>query len=236
VHIARQVAEALAAAHAAGVVHRDLKPDNVMLVEREGDPDFVKVLDFGIAKVRTDDMSDGQQALTRAGSVFGTPEYMSSEQAKGEPVDARSDLYTLGMILYEMLAGRTAFASEELIAILTKHLTEEPPPLPKEVPSALRDLVLRLLRKEPAERIQTAGELAALLNSFELEWSPRRAPTLVEGYGTAPATTVPGWARVLATGRRSSAQTWERTSPVRQRVSGVLRHRSQLAGRAVPVW
>lgn len=237
VHIARQVAEALAAAHAAGVVHRDLKPDNVMLVEREGDPDFVKVLDFGIAKVRTDDMSDGQQALTRAGSVFGTPEYMSPEQAKGEPVDARSDLYTLGMILYEMLAGRTAFASEELIAILTKHLTEEPPPLPKEVPSALRDLVMRLLRKDPSERIQTASELAALLSAMELEWGPRRLPSLVEGDVRFDARgTAPGLSRWVTTGSRSLADAWERTSPVRQRVSGALKYRVRLAGKAVPLW
>src|SRR5690606_8292067 len=93
--IARQVCDALDAAHSAGIVHRDLKPDNVMLLAREGDADFVKVLDFGIAKLQSDDTS-GQPALTKAGTVFGTPEYMAPEQAQGAGVDARSDLYTLG--------------------------------------------------------------------------------------------------------------------------------------------
>ncbi len=186
VHVARQIAEALAAAHAAGVVHRDLKPDNVMLVEREGDKDFAKVLDFGIAKVHSDEPSEDQPALTQAGSVFGTPSYMSPEQAKGEHVDARSDLYTLGMIMYEMLSGETAFVAPELIAILTKTLTEEPPPLPESVPPQLRDLVMKLLRKEPADRIQTAEELARELWGFEHALAPISSSTPIPPSGLSP--------------------------------------------------
>ncbi len=171
VHVARQIAEALAVAHAVGVVHRDLKPDNVMLVGREHDPDFVKVLDFGIAKLNSDESSEDQPVLTQAGAVFGTPEYMSPEQAKGEPVDTRSDLYTLGMILYEMLSGTTAFVAEELIVILTRHLTEPPPPLPSRVPEPLRALVENLLEKDPEKRIQSAAELADTLGELEASWT-----------------------------------------------------------------
>ena len=104
-HVTRQIADALAAAHAAGIVHRDLKPDNVMLLDREGERELVKVLDFGIAKLN---IGDVKEQLTQLGSVFGTPEYMAPEQAQGLEVDARADLYTLGILLYEMLAGKHA--------------------------------------------------------------------------------------------------------------------------------
>lgn len=236
VHIARQVAEALAAAHDAGVVHRDLKPDNIMLLERDGDPDFAKVLDFGIAKLRTEE-ADGQKALTQIGSVFGTPEYMSPEQAKGEPVDARSDLYALGMILYEMLAGQTAFASGELIAVLAKHMTEPPPPLPSHVPGALRDLILRLLRKEPAARVQTARELASLLGGFELEWSPRRPGSAAEGgFARRARPAVPGstgWGGLTGRAVGTAVTLVTRT---RRELPALFRRPVDVAGRTVPLW
>lgn len=165
-HIARQIAEALDAAHAAGVVHRDLKPDNVMLVERGEDADFVKVLDFGIAKLSRADTS-GAPALTQLGSVFGTPEYMSPEQAMGTPVDHRSDLYALGIIFYEMLAGATPFAHEDSMAVLTRHMTQPPPPLASDVPAALAATVLALLGKRPHERPESAARVAADLALHE---------------------------------------------------------------------
>ena len=108
--VTRQIAEALLAAHTAGIVHRDLKPDNVMLVERLGELDYVKVLDFGIAKMET---GESGPALTRLGTVFGTPSYMAPEQAAGQSVDSRVDLYTLGLMLHEMLTGKACFEGDE---------------------------------------------------------------------------------------------------------------------------
>ncbi|HEX3776956.1 MAG TPA: serine/threonine-protein kinase [Polyangiaceae bacterium] len=156
--IARQIAEALHAAHSVGIVHRDLKPDNVMLVVKDTDPDFVKVLDFGIAKIKVDANTE-QTALTQIGTVFGTPEYMSPEQARGEAVDARADLYTVGVILHEMLSGVSPFKDEDLVVVLTRHLTADPPPLPEHVDPAISELVFELMKKLPAERVQTAAEL-----------------------------------------------------------------------------
>jgi serine/threonine protein kinase len=114
--IIRQILRALDHAHAAGIVHRDLKPDNIMLVERDGQRDVVKILDFGIAKVTQP--ASGHEALTQAGVIFGTPEYLSPEQALGESVDARADLYAAGVILFEMLAGRRPFESEDKVRII----------------------------------------------------------------------------------------------------------------------
>ncbi|MEO8900652.1 MAG: serine/threonine-protein kinase [Polyangiaceae bacterium] len=156
--IARQIVAALQAAHGAGIVHRDLKPDNVMLIDKDEDADFVKVLDFGIAKIKVEENTE-QQVLTQIGTVFGTPEYMSPEQARGELVDARADLYTVGVILYEMLSGVSPFKDDDLVVVLTRHLTAEPPPLPADLDPMVVDLVLLLLRKNRDERVQTASEL-----------------------------------------------------------------------------
>jgi len=156
--ITRQIVEALQAAHAVGIVHRDLKPDNVMLVDKDDEPDFVKVLDFGIAKIKVEETAE-QPALTQIGTVFGTPEYMSPEQARGELVDARADLYTVGVILYEMLSGSSPFKDDDLVVVLTRHLTADPPPLPSSLDPMIRDLVLLLLKKNRDERVQSAAEL-----------------------------------------------------------------------------
>ncbi|GMV14980.1 MAG: serine/threonine protein kinase [Polyangiaceae bacterium] len=158
VHVAGQIADALSAAHAAGIVHRDLKPDNVMLIQRDSDAYFVKVLDFGIAKV---ELGDAQSQLTQMGSVFGTPEYMAPEQAAGTPVDARADLYTLGVILYEMLTGRTPFADDDMVVVLTRQMTADPPLLPPEIDPNVASLVMQLLAKDPDQRPQTAAEVLA---------------------------------------------------------------------------
>jgi serine/threonine protein kinase len=165
VHIARQVAEALGAAHALSIVHRDLKPDNVMLVERDGDPDFVKVLDFGIAKVTFGDLAD-QPALTRTGAVFGTPDYMSPEQALGQPVDHRSDLYALGILMFEMLTGTTPFEHDDPTMVLAHQITAPPPPLPEHVPAPLASLVMSLLAKDVQQRPQAAAEVVQALDQI----------------------------------------------------------------------
>lgn len=162
VHVAGQIAEALSAAHASGVVHRDLKPDNVMLIQRDSDPYFVKVLDFGIAKV---ELGDAQSQLTQMGSVFGTPEYMAPEQAAGTPVDARADLYTLGIILYEMLTGKTPFADDDMVVVLTRQMTADPPLLPPEIDSNVAALVMQLLAKDPDQRPQTAADVLARIEA-----------------------------------------------------------------------
>ncbi|HET9929499.1 MAG TPA: serine/threonine-protein kinase, partial [Polyangiaceae bacterium] len=181
--IGRQIADALVAAHAAGIVHRDLKPDNVMLVDREHASDFVKVLDFGIAKVKLEASSD--QPLTQMGMVFGTPEYMSPEQARGLDVDARSDLYALGLILYELLSGASPFRHEDLVAVLTRQITMNPDPLPGHVSAGTSELVMRLLRKDPAERLQTALEVREALDSLLAGSSGLRAQAPTEPV-TAP--------------------------------------------------
>ncbi|HEX2875341.1 MAG TPA: protein kinase [Polyangiaceae bacterium] len=169
--IVRQIADALAAAHAAGIVHRDLKPDNVMLVAKDGSSDFVKVLDFGIAKVKIEEPGPDQQALTRLNTVMGTPEYMAPEQARGEAVDHRADLYTVGVILYEMLAGTSPFRHEEFVVVLTKKLTEDPPALPESVSAGTRELVTRLLQRSPEDRPQSAVEVVGLVDAV-LGYSP----------------------------------------------------------------
>ena len=155
VRIATQVTRALQAAHSEGVVHRDLKPDNVMLLDQYGEQDVVKVLDFGIAK----SLDEQEPGMTTAGAIIGTPAYMSAEQAMGRPVDQRSDLYSLGIMLYEMASGRVPFTASATTALLVAHATEPPPPLWQVAPDVapgLAALVEELLRKDPAARPQTA--------------------------------------------------------------------------------
>jgi serine/threonine-protein kinase len=156
-HVGRQIALALERAHASGIVHRDLKPENVMLVRKGADPDFVKVLDFGIAKVEPHPTLDSAQPLTRAGTILGTPEYMAPEQALGDAVGPGADLYALGVMLYEMLTGKHPFDADDRMAVLSMHIVAPVPPMGDRnpnvtVPPAIEELVRRLLEKEAAQR------------------------------------------------------------------------------------
>lgn len=167
--IARQLAEGLAAAHARGVVHRDLKPANVLL---DGDGNAY-IGDFGVAR------SLASTGLTQAGAVVGTPEYLSPEQARGDAVDARSDLYALGLILYEMLAGKPPFGGGTVAEILAQRLVRSPEPLSRhraDVPPWVARLVDRLLRPLPAHRYANAGDVIAAIDQRKVarEWRPRR--------------------------------------------------------------
>jgi eukaryotic-like serine/threonine-protein kinase len=173
VNIARQIAEALAAAHAHDIVHRDLKPENVMLQAQGPHEDFVKVLDFGLAKLSVDDAldADGTQ-LTKLGSIFGTPTYMSPEQASAGAVDYRTDLYALGVVLYEMLVGHPPFEAEAIVLVLSKHINEAPAPLPGHVDPRLAGLVMRLLAKSPSERPESARAVVTELVAMRLSIVP----------------------------------------------------------------
>jgi serine/threonine protein kinase len=162
--IARQVAEGLGAAHNAGIVHRDLKPDNIFLVRRK-DGDFVKILDFGIAKMS---VPEGVK-LTQAGAIVGTPHYMAPEQAAGDRVDHRGDIYSLGVIMYELVSGRVPFDGQHCLAVLTKHVQEPPPPFGSltpvpNVPYELEAIIQRCLAKHPEERYSSMEELIEALD------------------------------------------------------------------------
>jgi len=165
-----QVCSALEAAHEASVIHRDLKPENVYLIERFGKPDFVKVLDFGVAKL-IDDAADSRR-LTKTGMVFGTPEYMSPEQAKGDKPDTRVDIYACGCILFEMVTGDVPFRSDSFMGVLTKHLLDKIPRLSertnrRDLPAGLQDVLDQAMAKDRDQRFGTMNELAVAIDTLD---------------------------------------------------------------------
>ncbi|MBW2189977.1 MAG: serine/threonine protein kinase [Deltaproteobacteria bacterium] len=169
-HIARHVLSALAYAHDAGIVHRDVKPENVILVEQDGDRDFAKILDFGIAKLFDDaHVEAGVTGLTQLGVTIGTPTYIAPEQAFGQAVDARADLYALSIMLFEMIAGAPPFEAEVVIALLTMHATADVPRFcdvapDVRVPPGVEAMIRRGLEKKQEDRIQSAVEYIAQID------------------------------------------------------------------------
>jgi len=186
VDIGIQLCDALGAAHDRGIVHRDLKPDNIHLVKLGNQTDFVKVLDFGIAKVG----GASAKKLTAAGQVFGTPHYMSPEQCAGREVDSRTDVYAIGVMLYEMSCGRVPFDADNLMGVLTKHVYENPipprefPP-PVQVPPGLEAVILKCLAKQPDQRYQSMAGLRAALVAVRDGSTP---DAVMHGVGIVPKT------------------------------------------------
>lgn len=186
VHIVRQVCHALGAAHASGIVHRDVKPENVFLA---GPNATVKVLDFGISKVL--ETSDG---LTKTGTVMGTPDYMAPEQARGDRVDSRADIYAVGAILYRALTGRKPFEGNDAMSILTAVLTQEPErpsTLNPKIPLSLELIVQQTMAKTPSQRFATMEALEQALTPFDAPDAHLPAVTL-KSVGNATSTPAPG--------------------------------------------
>ncbi|MSP90277.1 MAG: serine/threonine protein kinase [Myxococcales bacterium] len=202
VHIVGQVCHSLTEAHSAGLVHRDLKPENIMLLPVAGDPNFVKVLDFGIAKVQKDTGGPSEQSLTEAGMIMGTPSYMSPEQAKGERIDPRSDIYSLGVMMYEALTGKPPFVGESAMTVLVAHIKDPPRPMPRDgslqhVPREIEAVVFACLEKEPERRPQTTIQLVDRLQTAAKLAREAGQVTEVRSAVAGPTQLVPSadWAR-----------------------------------------
>lgn len=169
VAVASQIAVALYSAHGKGIIHRDLKPENILLTNKDGNYPFVKIVDFGISKILQDDVKPDERlrTLTKSGAIFGTPEYMSPEQAAGDGVEPASDIYSLGVILYEMLTGRLPFFDDNYMKILHKHQYEFPE-LPSnvnpDIPSDVNAIIMKCLEKKPFNRY---GTMMLLLNDLK---------------------------------------------------------------------
>lgn len=176
--IARQVCGALEAAHRSGVIHRDIKPENIFVSLQPDGSYFVKVIDFGIAKIVTNAAKDGPP-LTRQGMIIGSPHYLSPEQCTGQDLDARSDIYSLGIVLFEMLTGRVPFTAVTPVAVALLHANEPPPSLRSvcpEIPEALDRLVMRALAKSKNDRPPSAREFAEELERVARLVSPSFDP------------------------------------------------------------
>jgi serine/threonine-protein kinase len=161
VHVAMQIARSLREAHRLDVIHRDLKPGNVLLTRHGDEEDFVKVLDFGLVKHVE---SESEQELTKAGLFMGSPKYMSPEQIRGERVDARSDVYALGVVMYEMITGKVPFERENTVKVLMAHMHEPVPPIQvADCPQGLSELIMRCLSKRPEGRPSSMDEVILML-------------------------------------------------------------------------
>jgi serine/threonine-protein kinase len=215
VHVFTQVAETLQGAHEKGIVHRDLKPDNVYLVHDGNDPCFVKLLDFGIAKILH---GEGTGGLTETGVILGTPYYMSPEQARAERIDHRSDIYALGVMMYRAFTGRLPFMADSTVGVLTRHITEAPQP-PSEisnVDTTTERMILRCLAKKPEYRFQSMREVAEALKLVPLD------------AGAAPAVHPAGIASAASPGPMAAMPSGAHSSAASGGYSGGYAHPSQM--------
>jgi len=218
--IVRQILAALAAAHAKGVVHRDMKPENVMITTAPNGDEVVKVLDFGIAKVDANTLGEGQGTnLTRMGAIYGTPVYMAPEQAMGKTIDARVDLYAVGVMLHEMITGKPPFDGDGIV-LLAKHVNDVPPPLvspldPNAVTSELRKFVDRLLAKQPEERPGDANRAIAELDQARTSLTSYRPVEMATNPTVMGATATLGGSPIA-----DAATVYGETSPRPPAVSG----------------
>ncbi len=190
-----QTGHGLAAAHAKHIIHRDMKPENIFVTIGPNGEDVPKLLDFGIAKVSG---NDGQNHLTRTGTIFGTPFYMAPEQALGNPVDARTDIYAVGVIMYECFSGTLPFQGDSFMGILTQHITMEPEPVAqraakagRQLPPGLAETITRCMQKNPAQRFQTMDDLVnALIQIYRGVVGPGMS-TYMEAFPVMPSTAHP---------------------------------------------
>jgi serine/threonine-protein kinase len=194
--IAIQVCRALGAAHQVGIIHRDLKPDNIFLIERAGQGDFVKLLDFGVAKLMYDTLDEASSFHSTAGMIVGTPDYMSPEQALGQAVNHLADVYSMGVILFEMVVGRRPFVGRTARDVMVQHLNALPTPPSllnpaAGIPASLEELILACLRKDPKERPGTIQEVEHRLRAI---------------FEALPATRA--WARLHSSWRRRRTVAW----------------------------
>jgi len=192
-NIILQISSALAAAHAKGIIHRDMKPENCFRVKRDGETDYIKVLDFGIAKIVDDRFTKGQHSLTIEGGIIGTPEYIAPELCRGLKADSRVDIYAVGVIMYRMLTGVLPFRTDtdNYMAVLSQHLTDPPVPPREQNPSAeippkIEQIVLKALEKDPAKRYQKVEELIAALREAQMTLTGASSTGIMLGFPTMP--------------------------------------------------
>lgn len=211
VKILSQCCRALGAAHGKGIVHRDMKPENIFLTRREETPDFVKIVDFGIAKMSDIETTGAPgRKLTKTGMIFGTPEYMSPEQAAGKALDHRVDIYAMGVILFELVSGRVPFVGDTFMGILTQHMFEPPPQIRAVNPNAkvsgeLEAVIFKALEKDAARRFQSMEELLRAMTQAVDTASLGVQETLAGFQATSPTPVVRG-PKVMAAEAASTAE------------------------------
>jgi serine/threonine protein kinase len=211
VELTLQILRALEHAHRRGLVHRDLKPENVIVTRDDEDREVVKILDFGIVKLLSGEGDDDK--LTRAGMVFGTPRYMSPEQAAGGKIDARADLYTVGVIMYEMLAGSPPFQGDEMGIVLRMHILADPPPLPEHVPAPIAEVVMRLLQKRPVDRFGSAKETEDALQAAATQGATGIPPMASPAMASSAMASPMAYPTMPTQGAGSSQPTWSTALP-----------------------